>query len=113
MKKTKIGPTVSIRDMTFKFEPELGADAIESLKELIAEESIIEVITDPHYAEPHPKRKEDCASSFIGAPIYLITELGTLIGLWYDFGKQSVVKINTSELLKKLVCYRIKRIQAT
>ena len=113
METTKKGATVSIREMTLNFAPELVADAIESLKQLLAQEPIIEVISDPHYAEPFQKRKDDCASSFYGAPIYLITELGTFIGLWYDFRKQSVVKIHTSEFLKKLVCYKIKRLQAT
>jgi hypothetical protein len=70
----------------------------------------------PHFAEPADgkrPRKADCADSFYGTTFYLITELGSLISLKYDFGKQMVVKIGTTEFIKRIACYKIKQIQIT
>lgn len=73
---------------------------------------MIEAITQPHYIErqPQAKRQDDF---FYGSVIYLITEMGSLIHLQYDFKRKQVMRIQTSDFLKKLVCYKIKQITVT
>jgi hypothetical protein len=98
--------------MNLAFASEVGAEVVEGLRSLLATEPIIEVISDPHYAEASDQKggQKDYTKSFYGAQIYLVTELGTLVGLWYDFRRQAVINIKTSDFLKKLVCYKIKRL---
>jgi hypothetical protein len=48
---------------------------------------------------------------FYGTVIYLITELGTIIGLWYDFKQQAVIRVKISLFVKKLASFKIRAIQ--
>ena len=45
--------------------------------------------------------------------IYLVTELGTIIGLSYDFRNEKVFKVRITSYLKRLFDSKIKEIQVT
>lgn len=68
------------------------------------------MITNPSFVS---EGAQDKKLPFQGSVVYLITELGTLVALLYDLGKGQVVNVSTADFLKKLVCYKIKRIQIT
>ena len=61
------------------------------------------------------KTNDDGPSSsvYYGSVLYLITELGTIICLWFDMKRQVVEKVKVSDYVKKLVCFKIRQVQVT
>ena len=97
------------------------------------QEPLLEVVTDPQVMTELSQQEKKAESNKkklgpqgIGdnsdthqmnftfqATIYLITELGTIVGLTFDFAQQLVVKIRISDHIKNLVCFRIKQVAVT
>jgi hypothetical protein len=75
---------------------------------VLRDEPICEVFT----SEQEIKPAEGRASPFFGCIIYCVCLKGTIIGMWYDFIRQTVIKVHITQYIKTLIGFDIRKIVA-
>jgi len=80
-----------------------------SVSEVLRDEPICDVFTSEQEVKP---AQGPTSAPFFGCIIYCICLKGTIIGLWYDFIKQSVIKVHITQYIKTLIGFDIRKIVA-
>ena len=90
-------PTLSVADLDLRFKTSaLKAE----VTELLAREHLLDVVVGQFNQEKH------------SVIYYLITEYGSIMGVEHNFKERCVTHLHTSDYVKKLVGYKLRKIVA-
>ena len=111
VKRRKALPSICVHDLNIQFA---NAGDARKVREILTKEPLLEVVSDPQTLTEAPATREGypLIPFNFEAKIYLITRLGTIIGLTYDIHGKQVIRTKVSHYIKEMLdSFQIVQIQ--